>query len=356
MISAIPYSLEVVSHHPDTKGKSLKQHMFRGEACVGVLMDEPFEIIFRNNSWQRVAVKLSLDGTDLLTGELASSEYTAGKMWMVEAYGSLRLKAWPETDQGGAALVFTGLNQSVAVHTHGDISSRGIIAAAVFVETAPPVQYIPWAALNQPQPTYYPDWTWYPYTTITGPNTGGWVTQQSIPYTIQGGGTCQGISSGGLGAGLGNEYQSAYGGGITMDFGNVQFNNAQYNINSQLPVSLSDQTIGCCGSVLGNASIHNVALLSANPAPQGLAAVGAGQYTEQPITYSAGLTAPRLDTTLKLRYEFWDTLQEQLRANEPVPSSNGFPADAKRRMSLGNTPRIGTPEHKPAAPVEYQRV
>ena len=48
---------------------------------------------------------------------------------------TLSLKAWPENSKSGASFVFTSAQNSVALHTHGDLSSRGIIAAAVFVRT-----------------------------------------------------------------------------------------------------------------------------------------------------------------------------------------------------------------------------
>lgn len=128
-----PYSLEIVSQHSDSKGKNFKKYALGGEETIGAWHDEPFEIVFRNNSWKKVQVKISIDGTDVLTGELADTQIN-NKMWVVDAYKELRLKAWPETNEAGAQFVFTSGEKSVAVHTHGDLSSRGVIAAAVFTE------------------------------------------------------------------------------------------------------------------------------------------------------------------------------------------------------------------------------
>ena len=127
------YTLEIVSHHPKFNNRSLRKYYVDGIESVGVWGDEPFEIRFRNNTWQKVQVKLTLDGTDILTGKPAVTEVSKD-MWVVNAYSTISLKAWPEDSNGGAAFVFTSANNSVAVHTHGDLSSRGIIAAAVFTE------------------------------------------------------------------------------------------------------------------------------------------------------------------------------------------------------------------------------
>lgn len=128
------YSLEVISHHPTFKNKPLRKYYVEGIETVGAWGDEPFEVVFKNHSYQKVQVKLSIDGTDVLTGKLASTDIT-DKMWVVNGYETLSLKAWPETNNGGAQLVFTSGANSVAVHTHGDVSNRGIIAAAVYTES-----------------------------------------------------------------------------------------------------------------------------------------------------------------------------------------------------------------------------
>lgn len=127
------YSLEIISHHAQFKNKSLKQYHVDGQWTVGAWGDEPFEVKFKNNTSKRLQVKLSLDGTDILTGSPAGSAPSA-KMWVVEAYGILSLKAWPENNNGGSQFVFTSADNSVAAHTHGNLSSRGIIAAAVYEE------------------------------------------------------------------------------------------------------------------------------------------------------------------------------------------------------------------------------
>jgi hypothetical protein len=127
------YTLDIISNHPDFSNKQLRKYNIDGIETVGAYGNEPFAIVFKNNSYQKVQVKLSMDGTDILTGELATTT-ASSKMWVVGANEKLELKAFPETNNGGSRFVFTSAENSVALNTHGDLSHRGIIAAAVFIE------------------------------------------------------------------------------------------------------------------------------------------------------------------------------------------------------------------------------
>lgn len=127
------YKLDIISQHPDHPNKVLRKHKVEAIDTVGVQMDERFIIRFTNNSYQKVQVKISLDGIDIMTGGLATTEPTQ-EMWVVRANSTLEISAWPETDNGGASLIFSHAGNSVAIHTNGDLSHRGIIAAAVYVE------------------------------------------------------------------------------------------------------------------------------------------------------------------------------------------------------------------------------
>jgi hypothetical protein len=127
------YELNIISNHIDFNNKTLKKYNVDNIDTIGAFGDENFSIVFKNNTGKNVQVKLSMDGTDILTGKPASTEITKD-MWLVNAYSSITLKAWPENNNGGAAFIFTSAKNSVASHLHGDMSSRGIIAAAVYEE------------------------------------------------------------------------------------------------------------------------------------------------------------------------------------------------------------------------------
>lgn len=125
-----------IESRADVNPKALRQYQIGGESVVGAHGNEPFAVRVRNPTGQRIEVKVSLDGTDVANGGEASADAT-GKRWIVEPYGNLVLAAWPEGNSGGAAFVFGQAAQSVAAHTHGNMSHQGVIAVAVFTEGAP---------------------------------------------------------------------------------------------------------------------------------------------------------------------------------------------------------------------------
>lgn len=134
------YDLEIVSLEPGHEGKTFKQYSVNNEQTIGVFENEPFKICFRNKTAKKIQVRVAIDGTDILTGEEAATS-TEGRMWIVNPYGVLELKAWPETNQGGSSFLFGKSKNSVAANTHGNMSATGIIAVAVFEETYEPPQF-----------------------------------------------------------------------------------------------------------------------------------------------------------------------------------------------------------------------
>lgn len=127
------YELKIISQDEVSKGKALKQYDINDEKIIGVYENENFAISFKNNTWNKVSVKLSLDGTDIISGKLADTS-EVGEMWVVNPYSTLELIAYPETNKGGAAFIFGKTEDSVAVNTHGVKTGIGYIAACVFVE------------------------------------------------------------------------------------------------------------------------------------------------------------------------------------------------------------------------------
>lgn len=309
------YTLEIISHHPTFKNKNLRKYYVDGIETVGAWGDEPFEIVFKNHTWQKVQVKLSVDGTDVLTGELATTDATKD-MWVVNGYGTLSLKAWPETNNGGAQLVFTSGTNSVAINTHGDLSNRGIIAAAVFTEGhIEPIRVDPYR--NRRSLQAYPT---YPVQPI-------WIGD----YTF-GSGT----------------------GGIGGTYSSNTINTAGMKGSSAGSLSFDECTVGATGVAGASAASLDCNLSGSYNAPlESLVAVGAGDHVDQKITYVAGLIKPVFAETARVKYMWWDELVAKLREhNVPMPHASGFPGDAKKlNINLGKTPRIGQ-FNKPAFPRE----
>jgi hypothetical protein len=307
------YSLDIISHHSNFKNKSLRKYYVDGIDTIGAWGDEPFEIKFANHTYQKVQVKISLDGTDVLSGAPANTNVD-NNMWVVNGYGTMSLKAWPETNHGGAAFVFTSANNSVAVHTHGDLSARGIIAVAVFVEGhVEPIRYnLPPIVITQPVYPHYPSYYLNDY----------WWENDS--YKI----TCNNSNA---------TFSS-----------NVLRSNVMNNSNSVV------STKSC------SFNSNDGAASGASKSLESLAAVGAGQHVDQKINYTQGLIKPVFTETVRVRYVWYDDLVKLLQThNVPAPHASGFPGDKNKvNINLGKTPRIGG-YNQPAFPreiVSYSRV
>lgn len=287
------YSIEVISHHPKFKNKSLRKYIVDGIETIGAWGNEKFEIKFTNHSSQKIQVKLSLDGTDILTGEPATTDITKD-MWVVNGYETLSLKAWPESHHGGAAFIFTNAANSVALHVHGDMSSRGIIAAAVYVEShIEPIRLIPQHYYN-----HYYNW-WYPF-----------KYDLDSPYPIYGSNT------------FGVTYNGSTSNTINLTSENNFVNTCSFNASA------------------GHDTFSNSII---SKELENLVAIGAGEHVAQNITYVAGLIKPLFTESVKVRFLWWDELVAKLKENNiPVSHSSGFPGDSEKNIiDLKHTPRVG---------------
>lgn len=300
-MSSSKYTLEIISHLPRFSNQSLRKYYVDGIETVGAWGDEPFEIRFKNNTYQKVQIKITLDGTDVLTGKPGDTEVSQ-KMWVVNGYSTLNLKAWPEDNNGGASFVFTSANNSVAAHTHGDMSSRGIIAAAVFVEG-----HVEPIRLTYTPPIY--------------------ETHHHHHYTrskgIGGGYYGSGTAAGGFIGGV--VYQSNTGDSIggTFSSNSISFNTPQASAAS------SD----CFYSDVSDARSLEDTLVS----------IGAGTHVDQKISYVTGLIKPVFTETVRVKYMWWDDLQAKLRTGSHAEAQpSGFPGDHnKKNIDLKSTPRVG---------------
>lgn len=295
MLNANDYELSIVSMNPGSEGKRLKKYTVDGRQVIGCFKNEAFEIRFKNNTYEKIQIRISLDGTDICTGEPASTN-AFGKMWIVNGLGELKLSAWPETLQGGSRFVFSTGENSVAVNTHGDASALGVIAVAVFTEGAPsPV--INWNWYNNNYNNHNNsrfEWPIYNWTLMGNNTAGGGV------FGSSGGGT--------------------YSSSTVLRSNNVQpatviKNNATFDLSETYDTSEAN-----CS-----------------------AAIGAGEHTEQQINLATGLNQPILKTTISLQYKWWDELKSELQKMKQSTNagSDGFPAD-KKMLDLSSVPKINS--------------
>ena len=127
--------------------KFFRKHRIAGKDYIGVHGDEPYALSLGNYSSRRAAVRLTSDGTDIISGKPANLNYGAG-LWIVEPNATCELEAWPESNSSGGRFVFAQAGRTVAANTHGDVSHLGILGAAVFVETAEPRPRVDYSVLR----------------------------------------------------------------------------------------------------------------------------------------------------------------------------------------------------------------
>jgi hypothetical protein len=302
------YSLEVISRDSDSKGRRFKEHRLDDNSVIGVFENEPFLIRFKNLTGKKVQVRISVDGTDVLTGKLAHTQPTNDGMWVVQAFGSMELKAWPEDNQGGAEFLFTHTEDSVAANTHGDTSSKGIIAVAVFEED----NAFGYLMLKHEEHHHHLYPKYYDY----------WWNKTNIIGTGQGGGTYSSNRTGQPDSRMSKSDSNTK--GITSQRRSIDFsNNATSNMDE----------IKCCVDLCSDSV--------AEPQEMSLG-VGAGDFVNQNITKAAGLNAPKLGMVLRIKYEYWASLRSKLRKQASEVETNGFPGDKQKLIDLGNTPRLET--------------
>ncbi len=288
------YTLDIISKCAKHNGKTLRKHAVDGHDTVGAISGEEFEIHFRNNTGSPVQAKISIDGVDILSGGLADTS-TKGTMWYVRPFESLKLQAYPETNLSGAAFRFTTADKSVAMGTTGDLSSRGIIAAAVFTEGQKP----------------------------------------------------QSRRDRGIGGSSASDrfYNTEYGFGVfTFSSGTKHLSDHNDTLGGVRLNNINESNIGNVAPSAGlgfdyGSSVETQSLsLNAN---RELVAVGAGQQVEQKIETVAGLTFPVLSAQVQVRYLWWSELKEKLASEISGRDPNGFPGDSKPKkiMSLGTTPK-----------------
>lgn len=119
---------------------AFRKYRIAGKDYIGAHGNESYALSLRNNSSRRAAVRLTIDGTDVISGKPADLAYGTG-LWIVEPHAVCELEAWPESNSGGGRFVFTQTGNTVAAHTHGDVSHLGILGAAVFIETAERIDF-----------------------------------------------------------------------------------------------------------------------------------------------------------------------------------------------------------------------
>jgi len=304
------FDVEIITNHPEVDGRKLRQFSLDGIKTIGVAENEPFQINFTNNSRENVSVRISLDGIDTLSGKAADLN-TDGTMWFVRSGKTLHLKAWHETSAGGARLVFTHEKNSVALNTTGDVSHKGIIAFAVFMEETAPSSH--WSSYNNTYSTKRRSMDYFGGSDVIkgAAISGGLATNSIVEQSAYRNSDDKAIVGGRLNSD-----------GTTCDVP-VACAAESYDLYSERIVEINDGD-------------ERTKSLSKS------AAIGAGEYTEQKTQTVSGLTKPVINSIMRMRYMWWNELETLLKNHKHVEKfASGFPgAKTQTYVDLSNVPRV----------------
>jgi hypothetical protein len=106
----------------------------RGRRYVEAREGAEYELVLRNPLPVRVAVALSVDGLNTIDARRMSS-WESSK-WVIEPYGTARIKGWQTSSESARRFYFTTERDSYAAKL-GRASDLGVITAVFYREAAP---------------------------------------------------------------------------------------------------------------------------------------------------------------------------------------------------------------------------
>lgn len=130
-----PVQLSIVDRD---QGSELSYYSQRGQRWVAGQNGHPYSLRLTNRSPRRVLVVLSVDGLNVINGQVASPDQTG---YVLEPWQSADITGWRKSREEVAQFVFTDPGRSYASRT-GRPDNIGVIGMAVFNEAPqfrPPV-------------------------------------------------------------------------------------------------------------------------------------------------------------------------------------------------------------------------
>ncbi|HYV82150.1 MAG TPA: hypothetical protein VE931_01470 [Pyrinomonadaceae bacterium] len=121
-------------------GRPLGEYYSRGRTYVEALQGAEYELRLRNNSPDRVAVALSVDGLNTIDARHTSA-WNASK-WVIEPYQTITISGWQMSSERARRFYFTNERDSYGAKL-GQTANLGVIAAVFFRERNRPVPITP---------------------------------------------------------------------------------------------------------------------------------------------------------------------------------------------------------------------
>ena len=129
------FQLEVL-----VNGRPLTEYYARGRTYVEALQGAEYEIRVRNDSPDRVAVALSVDGLNTIDARHTSA-WNASK-WVIEPYESITINGWQMSSERARRFYFTNERDSYGAKL-GQTANLGVISAVFFRERQRPIPITP---------------------------------------------------------------------------------------------------------------------------------------------------------------------------------------------------------------------
>lgn len=123
------YAMEIL-----VDGIPLPEYAARGTRYVEALKGREYSIRLRNNTAERVAIALSVDGLNSIDARTTSM--SEARKWVLEGYGTITLDGWQTSSTTARRFVFTTEPKSYGAWL-GQTENLGVVAAAVFRERRP---------------------------------------------------------------------------------------------------------------------------------------------------------------------------------------------------------------------------
>lgn len=112
-------------------GRPLQEYYARGRTYIEALQGAEYELQLRNNSSDRVAVALSVDGLNTIDARHTSA-WDASK-WVIEPYRTITISGWQMSSERARRFYFTDERDSYGAKL-GQTANLGVISAVFFRE------------------------------------------------------------------------------------------------------------------------------------------------------------------------------------------------------------------------------
>jgi hypothetical protein len=112
-------------------GNTVKEYTKDGKTFIEAKHGSEYTIKIKNNTARRVLAVVSVDGINVVTGQVATPEDTG---YVINGYGSLNLQGYRKDEEGGGRFKFTDKSSGYSKEVDGTGVNSGVIGVTIFPE------------------------------------------------------------------------------------------------------------------------------------------------------------------------------------------------------------------------------